>query len=123
MGAPTLFTHTNPTTTTPFLSQPIEVCVGSLHNIPLGEGRAYRVGSETIAVFRQRNGKVFAIQNECPHRGGPLSEGILGAGSVICPFHAWKVNVETGECVSDPCTLRTYPVRLDGESIYLKVEA
>lgn len=98
-----------------------EVCLGAVESVPIGQGRAFRVGTETIAVFRQRNGRLYAIQNACPHRGGPLSEGILGAGTVICPFHAWKVNVETGECLTDPCQLRTYPVRAEAGKIYVRV--
>jgi nitrite reductase (NADH) small subunit len=119
MSAPALFTDTQ--LMAPQLQPTREVCLGSLQNIPMGEGRAYRVGKEVVAVFRQRNGRVYAIQNECPHRGGPLAEGIMGAGTVICPFHAWKVDIETGECLSDPCTLRTYSVRVDDDTLYLKV--
>ena len=87
----------------------------------MGEGRAFHVGSETIAVFRQRSGKITAIQNECPHRGGPLSEGILGADTVICPYHAWKVNVETGECITDPCHLKSYQVHVEAGQVFLKL--
>jgi len=93
-----------------------EICLGAIDQIPTGQGQAFSVGGETVAVFRQRNGKIFAVQNECPHRGGPLSEGLLGNGTVICPFHAWKVDVTTGECLTDPCRIRTYRVReVDGQ--------
>jgi nitrite reductase (NADH) small subunit len=79
--------------------------------IPFGEGRAYVVASRTIAVFRQRAGRLFAVDNKCPHRGGPLADGIVGAGKVICPLHAWKFDLATGRCLGEEVTIRTYPVR------------
>ena len=81
------------------------VNLGSVHAIPLGQGRCYVVGNQEIAVFRQRDGSLFATQNRCPHREGPLSEGLVGDGRVICPLHAHQFNLETGsggepeECV------------------------
>jgi nitrite reductase (NADH) small subunit len=98
-----------------------ELYLGLVDDIPPGEGRAYHIGSEAVAVFRQRNGKVFAIQNECPHRGGPLSEGILGGGSVLCPLHAWRFDLKTGDCHNDPCALRAYSVRVEAGRLYLKL--
>ena len=87
------------TTDTPLIS------LGSVSRIPMGQGRCYVVGTEEIAVFRQRDGRLFATQNRCPHRGGPLSEGVMGGGQVICPLHAHRFNLkdgagtEPGECV------------------------
>jgi nitrite reductase (NADH) small subunit len=79
------------------------------------------VGNRSVAVFRLRSGRLSALQNTCPHRGGPLAEGIVGAGTVICPFHAWKFNVETGECLTDPCELTPYAVREENGLVYLTV--
>ena len=79
--------------------------LGSIGRIPVGQGRCYVVGAEEIAVFRQRDGRLFATQNRCPHRQGPLSEGVMGGGRVICPLHAHRFNLtdgagaEPGECV------------------------
>src|SRR5262245_57778108 len=72
------------------------VDLGPIHFVPLGEGRAYVVNDLTIAVFRQRDGRLFAVDNSCPHRGGPLADGVVGAGKVICPLHALKFDLETG---------------------------
>jgi nitrite reductase (NADH) small subunit len=72
------------------------VNLGSVENIPLGQGRCYIVEGEEIAVFRQRDGRLFATQNRCPHRQGPLSEGVGGAGKVICPLHSHKFDLATG---------------------------
>jgi nitrite reductase (NADH) small subunit len=87
------------TTATPMVS------LGSVSRIPLGQGRCYVVGAEEIAVFRQRDGRLFATENRCPHRQGPLSEGVMGGGEVICPLHAHRFDLkggtgtEPGECV------------------------
>jgi nitrite reductase (NADH) small subunit len=89
-----------------------EVCLGPLETIPLGEGRAYCVAGERLAVFRCRSGSIFAVQSQCPHQQGPLAEGVAGGGAVICPLHAWKFDLETGACLNHPeHHLRTYPVR------------
>lgn len=91
------------------------VDLGSIDFLPLGEGRAYVVNGLVIAVFRQRDGHLFAADNSCPHRGGPLADGIIGAGKLICPLHAWKFDLETGRCAAENITIRTYPVReVDG---------
>ena len=87
----------------PTISQTLNL--GSLEKIPPGQGRCYLVAGQEIAVFRQRDGKLFATQNRCPHKQGPLSEGVVGGGKVICPLHAHKFNLESGagseagECV------------------------
>ncbi len=94
------------------------VNLGSISRIPEGQGRCYVVGAEEIAVFRQRDGRLFATQNRCPHRQGPLSEGVIGGGQVICPLHAHRFDLkdgggnEPGECV------QVYVVKIvDGEIV------
>src|SRR5688500_1303556 len=59
------------------------VNLGSISRIPEGQGRCYVVGAEEIAIVRQRDGRLFATQNRCPHRQGPLAEGVMGGGQVI----------------------------------------
>jgi nitrite reductase (NADH) small subunit len=71
--------------------------LGSVSSIPAGQGRCFIVAGEEVAVFRQRDGKIFATQNRCPHRRGPLSEGIVGGNKVICPLHAHQFDLETGK--------------------------
>jgi nitrite reductase (NADH) small subunit len=94
------------------------VSLGSISRIPEGQGRCYVVGADEIAVFRQRDGRLFATQNRCPHRQGPLSEGVVGGGQVICPLHAHRFDLkggaghEPGECV------QVYSVKVvDGEIV------
>ena len=92
------------------------VHLGSLDFIPLGEGRTYKVGSLAVTVFRPRDGKLSATQSLCPHRQGPLADGIVGAGTVICPFHGWKFDLTTGHCAAENVTLKIFPVyELDGQ--------
>ena len=91
----------------------LELKLGPLGAIPPGEGRNFDVHGEKIAVFRTRAGAVFAVQAACPHRGGPLSDGLLGGSTLICPLHAWKFDVSTGDALFGECGLKTYPVRVD----------
>ena len=88
-----------------------QVDLGSIDFIPPGEGRAYTFGRKTIAVFRQRDGRLFATDNMCPHKAGPLADGLVGSGKVICPLHMWKIDLETGRCLGENGAVRTYPVR------------
>lgn len=87
-------------------------------NIPLREGRAVQVGpGEEIAVFNLGD-KFLAVDNTCPHRGGPLADGIVSGETVVCPLHAWKICLNSGE-VKRPqdqrACVESYPVKvLDG---------
>lgn len=92
-----------------------EIVLGPLRNIPPGEGRAFEVAGVRIAAFHTRSGQVFAVQAECPHKGGPLADGLVGGTTLICPLHAWKFDLSSGEALLGSCGLRTYPVRVDAE--------
>jgi len=90
------------------------VTLGSLASIPPGEGRTFDVGPCKIAVFHTRQGGLFAAQAECPHRQGPLADGLVGGSTLVCPLHAWKFDLETGKSDNGQCALKTYPARLSG---------
>lgn len=90
-----------------------DLIVGPLDAIPAGEGRTFSAYGERIAIFRTRANRVFAVQAECPHRGGPLADGLMGGTTVICPLHSWKFDLSTGEAVAGDCGLKTFPVRLN----------
>jgi len=99
-----------------------EVCLGDVESVPLGEGRAFCVNGLSVAVFRPRDGSLYAVQAECPHQGGPLAEGIVGGCSVICPLHSWKFDLATGACTQDPSQrLRTFPIRQAGGRLLLTI--
>ena len=86
--------------------------LGSLSAIPPGEGRVYQVAGEKIAVFHTRAGGVYAVQAECPHRGGPLEAGLVGGTTLICPLHSWKFDLTTGKPLFGDCSLKTFKVRV-----------
>jgi nitrite reductase (NADH) small subunit len=69
-------------------------------NIPVREGRAVSVGNRELAIFNLGN-RFMAVENRCPHQGGPLADGILSGSSVVCPLHAWRVDLQSG-CVVKP---------------------
>lgn len=94
-------------------------------NFPLREGRAVRLGEREIAIFNLGN-RFLAVENRCPHQGGPLSDGILSGSSVVCPLHAWKVDLEDGtvkrpsdiaECVE------TFATRIESGTVLVEVPA
>jgi nitrite reductase (NADH) small subunit len=92
------------------------VRIGSLDLIPRGEGRVFRAGPLSIAVFHSRSGEVFATERRCPHRQGPLADGVVGEHKVICPLHAFVFDLSSGEPVGNGCrTIKTYPVTLTEE--------
>lgn len=90
-----------------------ETILGPVSSIPPGEGRVYAVNGENIAVFHTRGGAVYAVQAACPHKGGPLADGLVGGTTLICPLHAWKFDLATGQALFGDCGLKTYPVRID----------
>lgn len=87
--------------------------VGTLENIPPGEGRAVLVGHVPLALFRTRSGELYATQARCPHKGGPLVDGIVGATTLVCPLHEFKFDLCSGKSIGEECKpIKTYPVRV-----------
>ena len=98
--------------------------VGLIDNIPVLGARVVATVFGNIAVFRTDGDAVFALEDRCPHRGGPLSQGIVHDRSVACPLHNWVISLENGEARSpDKGCTRTIPVRLDGRRISLNLES
>jgi len=91
----------------------VDLIVGPLDAVPPGEGRTFLAHGERIVIFRTRANGIFAVQAECPHRGGPLADGLMGGTTIICPLHSWKFDLCTGEAAVGDCGLKTFPVRLD----------
>ena len=87
--------------------------LASVDDVPPGEGRNFAVSGEKIAVFHARGGQVNATQAECPHRAGPLADGLVGGSTLICPLHSWKFDLSTRQALLGECGLKTYPVRVD----------
>lgn len=101
------------------------VDVGMIADVPVRGARVVRVGALEIGVFRTTAGDIYAIDNRCPHKGGPLSEGIVHDSAVTCPLHNWVLDLRTGKARgADEGCVRTYEVDIrDGGRICLKVAA
>jgi nitrite reductase (NADH) small subunit len=105
-------------------SNMVDIDLCTLTDIPAGEGRPFEILGQRVAVFRSRTGSVFATQAECPHRGGPLADGLIGGNTLICPLHAWKFDLSTGDALIGECGLRTFPARVDESGkIVLSIES
>lgn len=95
--------------------------IGWLNEIPVRGSRTVPVqGGEEIAIFRTSDDKLFALANRCPHKGGPLSQGIIHGHSVACPLHNWTIALATGEAQGEDkgCT-PTIPVKVDGGRVLI----
>ena len=101
-----------------------DVMVGRVDESPVGEGRTFAVGGEQIAVYRMRDGTLRALGAVCPHRGGPLADGLTDDDSVVCPLHGRTYDLTSGdETTGSGPGVCTHSVRADGDgSIHLKVE-
>jgi len=92
------------------------IVLGALDEIPLGEGRAYAVGDDMVAVFRLRDGSLRAVSAVCPHRGGPLADGQIDLKVVVCPLHLNAFDLTTGCSTTGQPGLTVYPVDVDGNN-------
>jgi nitrite reductase (NADH) small subunit len=98
--------------------------IAKLEDIPRLGARVVRTDTMDIAVFRTASDQVFALKDRCPHKGGPLSQGIVHGASVTCPLHNWKIDLASGEALGadEGCTHR-YPVKVEDGVVYLAVNA
>ena len=95
--------------------------VGELEEIPRLGARVVRTAFGDIAVFRTADDEVFALRDRCPHRGGPLSQGIVYDRRVACPLHNWVISLESGEATgADHGCTRAFEVKVDGGRVYLR---
>ena len=90
--------------------------VGSIDEIPVGEGRAFVVDGKQVAVFRLRDGSLRALGAVCPHRGGPLADGLMDGRVVVCPMHGFTYDLSTGaELVGGGTAVCAYDVTADDD--------
>ena len=98
------------------------VPLGPLADLPVGLGHAFQVGDTPIAVFRSREGKVFAVEASCPHKGGPLADGMIAGDQIVCPYHTFKYDSATGKCDQpNACALKTYAVTVADGAVYVEM--
>jgi nitrite reductase (NADH) small subunit len=89
-----------------------QIMVGEVAQLPKGEGRTFDVAGRRLALFHTRSGDIFATQAACPHRGGPLADGLVGGTSVICPLHDREYDLRTGLGPEAECAIEVFPVSL-----------
>ena len=92
--------------------------IAALDDIPRQGARVVKTAQGCIAIFRTANDQVFAIDDRCPHKGGPLSEGIVHGTSVTCPLHAAVFDLTTGQGTDD-WQVKTHAVRVEGGRVSL----
>ena len=96
--------------------------IAALDDIPQRGARVVKTRAGCVAVFRTAADEVFALDNACPHKKGPLAEGIVHGSAVTCPLHNWVISLETGLVQgNDEGQVATYPARVDGGRILLDV--
>ena len=94
--------------------------IGALEDIPPRGARLVRTAAGCVAVFRTADDDVFAIDDRCPHKGGPLSQGIVHGTSVTCPLHNWVISLKTGSAQgADTGSVATYAVRVEAGRLLL----
>lgn len=94
--------------------------IGALEDIPLRGARVVKTRLGCIAVFRTSHEEVFATSDRCPHKGGPLSEGIVHGKSVTCPLHNWVFSLESGEALgADEGMIDTFAIRIEDGRLML----
>ena len=97
------------------------VAVARVAEIAPGSGKTVQAVSKAVALFKV-DGKLCAIENTCPHRGGPLGEGELEGTVVTCPWHGWRFDVVTGISPVNPsATVITIPCKVEGDQVWVDV--
>jgi len=106
-----------------FMTGQVEwVQIGRVEDIPKLGARVVRTAEGDIAVFRTADDGIFALRDKCPHKGGPLSQGIVSGRRVACPLHDWKIDLDSGNAVApdEGCAAR-FPVQVEGGVIQLSL--
>jgi nitrite reductase (NADH) small subunit len=106
-------------------TQPRWIRITEAENIPLREGRGVEVDGHQIALFNLGD-RFLAVENRCPHRGGPLSDGIVAGAVVVCPLHAWRVCLDDGSVVrpaGETACVTSYPVRMEEGVVCVRIPA
>lgn len=96
--------------------------IGDVADIPVRGSRVVATSRGDIAIFRAADDAIFAVDDKCPHLGGPLSQGIMHGHSVTCPLHNWIIDLENGQAkgADEGCT-RSIPVKVEHGRVLLRV--
>ena len=97
--------------------------IGTIDDIPLRGARCVKTPQGKIGVFRTHDDRIFAIEDHCPHKGGPLTQGIVHGAAVTCPLHNWVISLETGKAQgADEGSVKTIAVRVEDGRIALALD-
>jgi nitrite reductase (NADH) small subunit len=104
------------------IREPRWTAITDIGNIPPREGRAVTIAGEQIAIFNLED-RYLTIENKCPHKGGPLCDGIVSGTTVVCPLHGQRFDLETGMPVlaSQPACLAIFPTRVEDGIIFVNL--
>ncbi len=97
--------------------------VAYCEDIPMREGREVAIGNRSVAVFHLGD-KFLAVDNRCPHRGGPLADGIVSGESVVCPLHGWKIDLQNGSVqrpAETPACVKTFATKVEAGMLLLEI--
>lgn len=96
--------------------------IGTVRDVPRRGARTVRIDGREIAVFRTAEDHVFALENRCPHKGGPLADGIVHGRKVACPLHNWVIDLESGDATgADHGCAEAFAVKIEGNRLHLAV--
>lgn len=94
--------------------------IGALDDIPAQGARVVKTSEGCVAIFRTADDRVFAMEDRCPHKGGPLSEGIVHGDRVTCPLHNWVFDMNSGQAQgADEGAVRTFAAKVEGGRVFL----
>lgn len=97
------------------------VRVAALSEINQGEGKVVELNGRELALFNL-DGKIHCLDNNCPHAGGPLGEGTIEEGRVVCPWHGWDFSLENGESSLNPAIkVDCFEVKVEGDDVLVKL--
>jgi len=95
------------------------VTICALDDIPVRGSRILKTDGRCIALFRTADNEVFALDDRCPHKGGPLSQGIVHGNAVTCPLHNWVISLETGDVTGEESKVPTHKTRIEDGQIQI----
>lgn len=96
--------------------------VAPLSDIPVLGARVVKTPDLTVAIFRSSTDQIFAIKDECPHKKGPLSQGIMHGTAVTCPLHGWKIDLASGQAMgADTGCANVFQTKVENNLIYLRL--
>jgi len=95
--------------------------ITSLNDIPVLGSRVVETDTVNVAIFRGKDDTLYAIKDACPHKNGPLSQGIMHGDSVTCPLHNWKISLKSGEALGadEGCT-NVYDTKVENGKVFLR---